>query len=332
MGDNRPAVMIRKPSTDAIPRGGGGVIRHGTASFFGAPVVEDLSQMKADVAFLGVPFDAATNDRPGARFGPAAIRDASMRLQTANHAGWFDPGRNLHMLRGVTMADVGDADVRTVELMENFQIITEAARLVRASGAFPVFVGGDHAITFAIVRAFDDRPLTVVQFDAHQDYTDEKFGVRYSYDNHMRRTSELPHVRHIVQIGVREPIVQMEPWEAALARGFQIIPAERIVNEGVEQALSEVRVQTDCYVTIDIDVMDPALASGTGYPEPGGLSYYQLRDAVSAIARRCRLVGFDVTEVNPVYDYSGATARIAARLVLDVLAEALPETTSGGAE
>jgi len=322
--------MSREPSTDAIPRGGGGVIRHGAASFFGAPVVEDLSELRANVAFLGVPFDAATNDRPGARFGPAAIRDASMRLQTTHRAGWFDPQRNMHMLRGVSMLDVGDADVRTVDLAENFQIITEAARLVRASGAFPVFVGGDHAVSFAIIRAFDDQPLTVVQFDAHQDYTDEKFGVRYSYDNHMRRTSELPHVRHIAQIGIRELKAQTEPWEAALARGVQIVPAERIVREGPAQALAGVKIETDCYVTIDIDVLDPALAAGTGYPEPGGLNYYQLRDAVSAIAGRCRLVGFDVTEVNPVYDFSGATARIAARLLLDVLAEAFPETRSSG--
>lgn len=320
--------MTRRPSTDAIPRGGSGVIRHGAASFFGAPLVEDLSQVKADVAFLGVPFDAATNDRPGARFGPAAIRDASMRLQTTNQAGWFDPERGLHMLRGVSMLDVGDADVRTVDLTENFQIITEAARLVRASGAFPVFVGGDHAISFAIVRAFDDRPLTVVQFDAHQDYTDEKFSVRYSHDNHMRRTSELPHVRHVVQIGIRELMVQTEPWEAALASGVEIIPAERIVRQGAEEALAGVRIENDCYLTIDIDVLDPALAAGTGYPEPGGLSYYHLRDAVSAVAGRCRLVGFDVTEVNPVYDFSGATARIAARLLLDVLAEAFPEARS----
>src|SRR3972149_4454941 len=109
------------PATDAVPRGGEGVLRHGWASFFGAPVLEDVSQLKADVAFLGVPFDGATNDRPGARFGPAAIRDASMRLQTADRGGWFDPERGIHILRGVSMLDVGDVDVRTVELTENFQ-------------------------------------------------------------------------------------------------------------------------------------------------------------------------------------------------------------------
>jgi agmatinase len=318
-------VVIRKPSTDAFPRGGEGIIRHGWASFFGAPVLEDVSLLKADVAFLGVPFDAATNDRPGARFGPAAVRDASVRYQSPGAAGWLDPERGVHLLRGVRMLDAGDVDIRTVDLMENFDRMTEAARLVRASGAFPVFIGGDHAITFALVRAFDNPAggkLTVVQFDAHQDFTDEKFGVRYSHDNHMRRTSELPHVGRIVQVGIRSLIERPEPWEAALAMGVQIIPSERIVRLGAEAALADLQVEGDCYLTIDIDVLDPATAPGTGYPEPGGLSYYQLREAVWNVLRRCRLVGFDVTEVNPVYDSTGATARIAARLILDVLGEA----------
>jgi len=316
----------QEPSTDAVPRGGEGIIRHGWASFFGAPVLEDVSQLKAGVAFLGVPFDGATNDRPGARFGPAAVRDASVRYQSPGSAGWLDPERGVHLLRGVRLLDVGDVDIRTVDIVENFDRMTEAARLVRASGAFPVFVGGDHAITLGLVRAFDNpaaQKLTVVQFDAHQDFTDEKFGVRYSHDNHMRRVSELPHVGRIVQVGIRSLIERAEPWEAALAMGVQIVPAERIVRLGVEEALASLQVDGDCYVTIDIDVLDPAVASGTGYPEPGGLSYYQLREAVWNVIHRCRLVGFDVTEVNPVYDFSAATARIAARLIIDVLGEAL---------
>ncbi len=318
-------MVIRKPSTDAIPRGGAGLIRHGAATFFGAPMVEDLSQLsaalsgeRADVAFLGVPFDGATNDRPGARFGPTAVRDASMRLQSPNRDGWFDVQRGTQVLRGVTMLDVGDVDIRTVDILDNFERISEAARLVRQSGALPAFVGGDHAITFPLVRALDDRELTVVQFDAHQDFTDEKFGVRYSHDNQMRRLSELQHVRHIVQIGIRGMLERAEPWEAALARGVQIVPAWRIVEEGVAQALSGLDIQGECYVSIDIDVLDPAAAPGTGYPEPGGLSYYQLRKALGLILRRCHLAAFDVTEINPVYDSSGATTRTAARIILDV--------------
>ena len=313
-----------EPSTPAVPRGGEGAIRHGFTSFYGAPIVEDMDDWHADVGFAGVPFDAGTNDRPGARFGPAAIRDASARYHPMEEwAGYIDAERGTRILRDVSMADVGDVDVRTVDLLENFDIITEAARLVRRSCRVPVFVGGDHAITFPIVRAFEDTDLTLVQFDAHQDYTDEKYGVRFSHDNHMRRSSELPHVKRIVNIGLRGVLERFEPYEAALRDGVVIVPAERMVREGVAAALSALPEaagkRTPAYVTIDIDVLDPSGAPGTGYPEPGGINYYQLKEALLLVAERYDVVGIDVTEVDPVYDAAGVTARIAAKLILDLL-------------
>jgi agmatinase len=301
-----------------------GVVRHGFASFFRAPVVEDMRTWRADVGFVGVPFDAATNDRPGARFGPAAIRDASMRYgPETDSAGWVDAERGVRILEGVSMADVGDVDVRTLGLLENFDIITEAARLVRRNCRVPVFVGGDHAITFPSVRAFDDIPLTLIQFDAHQDYSDDKHGVRYSHDNHMRRSSELPHVQRIVNIGLRGVIEHFEPWDAARRDGVVIVTAEQLVREGAAAALASLEHAAPirkAYVTIDIDVLDPAGAPGTGYPEPGGISYYQLKEALLLVAARYDVVGFDVTEVAPTYDTSGVTTRTAAKLMLDLLA------------
>jgi agmatinase len=312
--------VFRSPSTSASPDHANGVVRHGFASFFRAPVVEDLANWHADVGFVGVPFDAGTNDRPGARFGPAAIRDASTRYEPEHDwSGWIDAERGVRILEGVSMADVGDVDVRTVDLLDNFDIITEAARLVRRNCRVPIFIGGDHAITFPLVRAFDDVPLTLVQFDAHQDYTDEKFGVRYSHDNHMRRSSELPHVRQIVQIGLRGVLERFEPYEAALRDGVVIVPSERLAREGAAAALASIPSGGPAYVTIDIDVLDPSGAPGTGYPEPGGINYYALKDALLLIARRYDVVGFDLTEVDPVYDTAGVTARIAAKLILDFL-------------
>jgi agmatinase len=313
-------MIFRRPSTAASPSHAEGVVRHGFASFYRTPVVEDMDDWRADVGLVGVPFDGATNDRPGARFGPAAIRDASTRYGPDEQwRGWIDAERGVRILDGVSMADVGDVDVRTVDLLQNFEIITEAARLVRRSCRVPVFVGGDHAITFPIVRAFDDGPLTLVQFDAHQDYTDEKFGVRYSHDNHMRRSSELAHVGQIVNIGLRGVLERAEPWEAAQRDGVIIVPAERVVREGVPSALAVVPGGGRAYVTVDIDVLDPAGAPGTGYPEPGGINYYQLKEALRLIAVRYDVVGFDVTEVDPVYDAAGVTARIAAKAMLDLL-------------
>ena len=316
--------IFRRPSTAASPAHADGVMRHGFASFFRAPVVEDMGAWRADVGFVGVPFDGGTNDRPGARFGPAAVRDASTRYEPGEEwSGWIDAESGARILAGVSMADVGDVDVRTVDLLENFEIITEAARLVRRNCRLPVFVGGDHAITFPIVRAFDDLPdpsgLTLIQFDAHQDYTDEKHGVRYSHDNHMRRSSELPHVRQIVQIGLRGVLERAEPWEAARRDGVIIVPADRIVRQGVPAALEPLPGRGPAYVTIDIDVLDPATAPGTGYPEPGGITYYQLREALLLVARQYDVIGIDLTEVDPVYDAAGVTPRIAAKLLLDVL-------------
>ncbi len=322
--------VLRKPSTDAIPRGGEGVVRHGFASFYGAPVLEDLDDLVADVGFVGVPFDFATNDRPGSRFGPGAVRDASTRFHSPGLGGWLDAERDVRILQGVTMLDVGDVDIRTVGLMENLDRITEAARVVRQSGTFPVFVGGDHAITFAIVRAFDDTPLTIVQFDAHQDYTDEKFGVRYSHDNHMRRSHELPHVRHIVQAGIRGLLERTEPWEAAKQGGVQVVPALRLVREGADIALAGLRIETPVYLTVDIDVTDPAAITGTGFPQPGGLSYYQLKEALLHIASRYDVIGFDITEINPLYDPAGVTARTVANLILDVLGAVFQRRAGNG--
>jgi agmatinase len=317
--------VFRAPSTSASPSHANGVLRHGFASFFRAPVVEDVETWHADVGFAGVPFDGGTNDRPGARFGPAAIRDASTRYEPEHDwSGWIDAERGIRILEGVSMRDVGDVDVRTVDLLENFEIITEAARLVRRNCRVPVFIGGDHAITFPLVRAFDDTPLTLVQFDAHQDYTDEKFGVRYSHDNHMRRSSELPHVRQIINIGLRGVLERFEPYEAALRDGVHIVPAERIVRDGVPAALTSLPGAGPAYVTIDVDVLDPGGSPGTGYPEPGGINYYQLKDALLLVAQQYDVIGFDVTEVDPVYDAAGVTARISAKLILDFLGAIFP--------
>jgi agmatinase len=316
--------VIREPSTPAVPHGAEGAIRHGFTSFYGAPIVEDMAAWRSDVGYVGVPFDAATNDRPGARFGPGAVRDASSRYQqAAEWSGWIDAESGARILKGVSMMDVGDVDVRTVDLLENFSIITEAARLVRGRCRVPVFIGGDHAITFPLVRAFDEAPLTLIQFDAHQDYTDEKYGVRYSHDNHMRRSSELPHVKQIVNIGLRGVLERFEAYEAARRDGVVIVPSDRIIRDGVESALAslpgDARGGGRAYVTIDIDVLDPGGSPGTGYPEPGGLTYYQLRDALRLVGRRYDVVAFDLTEVDPLYDAAGVTARIAAKLTLDLL-------------
>jgi agmatinase len=301
--------------------GDGGLVRSGSPTFFGIPQVTALDQVKADVAFLGIPFDMGTNDRPGSRFGPRAIRDASLRFAGIGSDGWYDIEQDRRVLQGVRMVDCGDVNIRTVEFAENFDKITTAARALRASGALPVFVGGDHAISYPLLRAFDGGPLQVVQFDAHLDFTDEWQGQRYSHDNHMRRSRELPFVAEMYHIGIRSLFERMEPVDAARGYGNTIVTSRDIVQLGGTAAINRLPLRdAPCYVTIDIDVLSPDTAPGTGFPEPGGISYYHLKDALLALAARTQVVAFDLTEVAPWFDPpSAVTPRVAARLLIDFL-------------
>ena len=294
------------------------LLRQGWPTFYGAPTCLDLGELNADIAFLGVPLDSTTNDRPGSRFGPLAIRDVSMRYQRNNWDGWLDQESGEHILRNVTMADCGDVDIRVVDLAVNFSKITRAVGQILTAGAFPVLVGGDHAITFPTVQAFS-RPLNIVYFDAHLDFTDEWKGVRLSHDNPLRRVSELPFVRGITIIGIRGVLSWANPYWEARESGALIIPSLELHQKGVDAALSRIPMLGDSYVSIDIDILDPAVAPGTGYPEPGGISYYELKQALLGIAHRAKVVGFDLVEVSPAFDTTQRTTRTAARIILDFL-------------
>jgi agmatinase len=304
--------------------------RSGSPTFFAAEQSLDLRQLATRVAFLGVPFDQATNDRPGSRFAPLSIRDASMRFRDGIREGWVDLELGTHLLPGVTMADCGDVHIRTVDLAENFDTITAAVRAIRETGALPVIVGGDHSITYPILRAYDDLRVGVIHFDAHLDFTDEWAGVRLSHDNPLRRVAELPHVAGLIHVGIRG-LERPKVVEETLRFGSQIVPASQYIRVGAKEALKRVPEADAYYVTLDIDVLDPAVAPGTGYPEAGGLTYYQLKEGLLEAAGKGKIVGFDLVEVNPMFDQAGVTSRLAARLILDFLGAAIdrPASQSG---
>ena len=315
--------------------------RLGHHTFFGAPP-RDSSRGPAGAAFLGVPFDLGTTLRPGARFGPAAVRAASAWWQYARDEeadghggraeGWYDLDRQRWILRGVAMADWGDVRITPVEIEANLDRITAGVRGMVQDGSFPVIIGGDHAITYPAVRAFAEiGPLHVVQLDSHQDFVDERHGVRLGHGNVMRRVSELEFVTGVSQIGLRGLQKYAEPLDSARRYGTRIVTASRLRRRGPGAAAACVPRGATCYLTLDIDVLDIAVAPGTGTPEPGGLSYVEVRDAVRAIARRGRVVGCDLVEVSPPYDWAEVTSRAAARLILDVLSAVLesPRTRNG---
>ncbi len=303
-------------------------------TFFGAPP-RGAAETPSQVAFLGVPFDLGTTHRPGARFGPEAVRAASAWWQYARDdegkaagdgagprpaEGWYDIDRGRWILRGVTMTDWGDVRITPADVTANFDRITECVRAIVDGGSLPVVVGGDHAVTYPAIRAFAGHgPLHVVQFDSHQDFVDERYGVRLGHGNVMRRASELPFVKGISQIGLRALQKYTEPLEAAQRYGIRVVSASELRRRGPAAAAATVPAGARCYLTLDIDVLDIASAPGTGTPEPGGLLFSELRDAVRAIASRCRIVGVDLVEVSPPYDWAEITARAAARLLLDAL-------------
>ncbi len=311
-------------------------IRHHT--FYGAPPRDETAGARSAVGFLGAPFDLGTTLRPGARFGPDAIRAASAWWQYARDdgaaveaEGWYDLDRRRWILRGVSMADWGDVRIAPTDLTANLNRITEGVREILDAGSFPVVVGGDHAVSYPAIRAFAGRsPLHVVQFDSHQDFVDERHGVKFGHGNVMRRASELPFVSGISQIGLRSLQKYADTLEAARRYGIRTVTASELRRGGPRAAASCVPAGARCYLTLDIDALDIASAPGTGTPEPGGLTFVEVRDAVRAIARRCRIVGVDLVEVSPPYDWAEVTARAAARLLLDTLSAVFDEPRDTG--
>ena len=282
------------------------------------------------MAFLGVPFDQGTLGRPGARSGPDAIRDAPRAYSYLDPygaqreaEGFFDVDAGDELLRGITMADCGNVTVAPSDVLRNFKKLTEAVAKIVERGAFPVVIGGDHSVTFPVVRGLSRfAPLDIVHFDAHLDYTHDIQGVLYSHGSPIRRCRELPFVGHITSVGIRS--ARRRPYEESQRDGSLIVTTSRFRELGPSGVVEEIPKAENLYVTIDIDVMDPSLAPGTGTPEVGGLVYQEMRDALVALVKKCNLVAFDVVEVAPPYDSSQITSQLAAKLITDVLAARFP--------
>jgi len=299
-------------------------------SFFKAPLCTNLDELNADVAIIGMPFDQGTFGRPGARFGPDAIRDAPRAYayvdpfgEQKEAGGFFDIDVADELLRGVTMADCGNITTLPSDVLRNFEKLTRVVEKVVERGSFPVVVGGDHSITFPVVRGLSKFvPLNIVHFDAHMDYTHDYQGVIYSHGSPIRRCRELPFVNHITSIGIRS--VRRKPYEESQKDGSLIVSTEGFRELGPQGVVDLIPQAENLYITFDIDVMDPSQAPGTGTPEVGGLFYHEARDCLVALVKKSNLVAFDLVEVAPPYDSSELTIQLGARLIIDVLAARFP--------
>lgn len=291
----------------------------GPATFFKAPYRPLSQAWQADVGLLGLPYDFAIGFRPGARFAPGALREASGRY-TLGPAGYFDPESERYRLQGVSLVDAGDVDPAQLEYAESFRRITEAARELKKRVRLPVFVGGDHSVSYPVLLAYQESSaLHVVQFDAHLDFSDSRNATRYANSSPFRRAAEALPDLHITVLGLRGLRTDPEAWRAAKERGHTLVTAHRI-RQDLEGVIALLPQGKRVYLSFDIDVLTPSLAPGTSSPEVDGLSYAEAIALVGATFRRNEVIGCDLTEVAPNLDPSGLTALVAARLLAETLA------------
>jgi agmatinase len=308
----------------------------GSTSFQKLRVVSDaeVAETRPDVAIVGAPFDDAASNRPGARFGPRAVRTASyhsgdlwsIQLQTSV----FDK---------VRCVDAGDAPIVPSRLERAHRVIHEKVRRVARSGTIPIVLGGDHSITYpscaAVSRELSPRSVGVIHFDAHADTGDSVWGSLLSHGTPMRKLIEEGWVagRNFVQLGLRGYWPEQETFDWMTEQGMRWHRMTEMEERGSEAVIADAIVEAldgpDCiYLSIDVDVVDPGNAPGTGTPEPGGMLPRELLRAVRQIVSAVDLVGMDVVEVSPPYDHAEVTAALAHRCVLEAISALAAKRTS----
>jgi len=296
----------------------------GVPTFLRLPLHDDPADV--DVMICGAPFDGGTTFRPGARFGPRAVRTASALTRG------FSPAHGLDLFEHLRCADGGDVLCIPMSIERTLENIRARALSIARAGALPAFVGGDHSISLGVLRALAEvhGPLGLVHFDAHSD----TFGPAWDIDLHhgtvFRNAAEegLLRAGDVVQLGIRGPLTAAHDLDTARAHGFRIVMVDEIKRElaRIEAELGQLAGRGRFYASFDLDVLDPAYAPGTGTPVPGGLTSYEALCLVRALAG-IELVGCDVVEISPDHDVSGNTALLAASVLAELLA-AIAKTRS----
>uniref|UniRef100_A0A7C4QSE2 Agmatinase n=1 Tax=Schlesneria paludicola TaxID=360056 RepID=A0A7C4QSE2_9PLAN len=274
----------------------------------------------AEAVILGIPYDSSTSYRSGCRFGPRAIREQSLLLWGYNNAQRVAPFRELKLV------DAGDVEVVPVDILATHLAIETAAERVLSAGASLFCLGGDHSISLPLLRQHARRygPPAVIHFDAHPDTWDcEYHGHKYSHGTPFVRALEegVIDAAAYVQIGIRGPTGGPEDYAQAERLGARMITIDELRSRTFAEILAEVHLRVGCrplYLTLDIDCVDPAFAPGTGTPEVGGLTSYEILQLVRGL-RGLHLIGGDLVEVCPPYDPAGITSILAANLVFEML-------------
>jgi len=289
----------------------------GPYSFMRLPLSRDLT--RADVAIIGAPFDLGVFHRPGARFGPRAIRNASgqVRPYPMTADGLWGPFRALRVI------DYGDIDIAVAYIEENVHRIRDALAPIFEAGVTPIVLGGDHTISLPVLRACAavHGPVSLLHFDAHPDFWEPPEGRPYHHGSVFRiaQREGLIDLDASVQVGIRGTI-SMAIVDECRNAGFHLLTADEFAAQGVDATLDQIRsrLRGPVYLSLDIDSADPAFAPGTGTPEVAGLSSREVMALVRGL-RGLPIAGYDIVEVSPPYDQSEITALLAANLVYEFL-------------
>ena len=272
-----------------------------------------------DFAIAGAPFDTASSFRSGSRFGPNAIRNISAMMKPNNVI------MQVNIMDGLKGGDIGDFNVTPGYIHPTYQAIEEGVANILKENACPIVLGGDHSITLAELRAVAKKygPVALVHFDSHSDLCDEVFGQKYNHGTPFRRALEenLIDASHSIQVGMRGSLYDPDEHKMAAELGMKLIPAHKVREMGLETLIKTIleRVgEKPCFLTFDIDFVDPAYAPGTGTPEVGGFTSLEALDLVRKI-KDLNFVGFDLVEVLPAYDHGEITAYLAANIVFEYL-------------
>lgn len=299
----------------------------GPATFANLPRADEVSDL--DIAVIGVPFDSGVSYRPGARFGPSHVRESSRLLRPYNPAAEVAP------FAAQQVVDAGDIAANPFDIGKAVQQVHDGARQVLERASRLVTIGGDHTIALPLLRAMAEThggPVAVVHFDAHLDTWESYFGAEYTHGTPFRRASEegLIDRSGSMHVGIRGPLYASTDLSEDAELGFRIVHSREMDDIGADGVVERIRERVEerpVYVSVDIDVLDPAFAPGTGTPEAGGLTSRELLRILRGFAD-LDVVGADVVEVAPAYDHAQITG-IAASHVLYEIVSAMAKRAGG---
>lgn len=289
----------------------------GVRTFMRLPYVTDPERV--DIAILGVPFDTGTSFAAGARFGPEAIRSASVLLRP------FHPVLEVNIFDCISVADMGDLPTVPGYIEDTYKRIVDALVPLCKLGVVPLLLGGDHSITLAHLRVVSEvrGPIAFIQFDSHGDTWDSYFGKLYNHGTVFRRAAEegLVRAEHCCQVGLRGSLYSPSDYQEGRALGYEIITTHEMRQIGLDETVRRIRSRVgDCpvFITFDVDFLDPVYAPGTGTPEIGGFTTYEAQYLIRNL-KGLNFVGFDIVETLPDRDPSRVTALAAAGVAYELL-------------